>query len=231
MNVTSGERADHVSKLHCITQSEYNQLLAIVITVVGTQFCDPADALCHGLLIALQKFDGRGTLTTYVLRCAWLYSLQQVKKNRRLINFCDLQTDGEFEDYLDQVLPFVEDPRYVEGVDELFIRRIEEILAGMHNWRFRFSTRQAINDAMHILALFRDNANLGKGIGVDEYEDTPPIARRRTGRPTHNTKIVRRMIADRLSEEFQTDKRNIFSALKALRISTRQALHEGWLPN
>lgn len=231
INVSSGERADRVRELHCMTQSEYNKLLAIVITVVGTQFCDPADALSHGLLIALQKFDGRGPLLSYVVRCASLYALQQMKKNRRLLNFSDLQTDEDFEDFLDQALPFLEDPRYVEGIDDLFIRRIEEILEGMHNWRFWFSTRQAINDAMQILALFRDNANLGTGVGIDEYEYTPPAIKQRPGKPTHNSKLVRRMIADRLSEELQTDKRNIFSALRALRLSTRQALNEGWLPS
>jgi hypothetical protein len=113
-------------------------------------------------------------------------------------------------------------------------QRIEEILDGMHDWHFCFSTRQAINDADQILGLLRDNANLGKGIGNDEYENGPLPAlkhgRSRIGRPTHKIKLVRRAIVDHLSEEFQMDKRNIYSAYKALRLSTRQALHEGWLP-
>ena len=115
-------------------------------------------------------------------------------------------------------------------MDELFVRRVEEILADMYNWRFRYATRQAIGDAIELLALFRENANLGQGTGIDEYEQTPPAATHRTGRPTHNTKIVRRLIVNHLCEEFQTDRRNMFSALKALRLSTLQALREGWLP-
>jgi hypothetical protein len=47
----------------------------------------------------------------------------------------------------------------------------------------------------------------------------------------HNTKLVRRAIIEHLCDELQTDRRNIFSAYKALRLSTRQALNEGWLPN
>lgn len=234
LQVSAAERAERVRKMRRITQAEYNHLLATVILVVPRQFCDPADALSHGLLIALQKYDGGGKLTTYVSRCAYLYSLQQVKKRRRDVNFTDLQNESDFAEYLDEVLPYLEDPRYVEAIDELFVRRIEEILDGIYDWRFRFATRQAIDDAHQILALLRDNANLGKGIGINEYADGPLTAfkrgKPRIGRPAHNTKLVRKMIVDHLSEDLQTDKRNIFSAYKALRISTRQALNEGWLP-
>lgn len=228
---TSSERAARLRKLQTLTQSDYNRLLYIVKAIVPPQLCDPYDALSHGLLIALQKYKGEGPLTAYVPRCAYLYGLQQAKKLRRQVHFCDLRSDRDFEDYLDRVLPYLEDPRYVEVVDELFIRRIEEILEGMYDWRYRFSTRQAIGDATQLLSLFRDNANLGKGIGVDEYDNTPIAKRDRLSRRPHNTKAVRHLIVEHLSEELQTDRRNIFSALKALRISTRQALHEGWLPS
>jgi hypothetical protein len=153
-----------------------------------------------------QKFDGRGELTTYVSRCAYLYPLQQVKKRRRDVTFTVLQNGGDFEEYLDEVLPYLEDPRYVEAID----------------------------DAHQILAILRDNANLGEGIGVDEYENGPLAAfkngKPRVGRPTHNTRLVRKQIIDHLCDELQTDQRDIFSAYKALRLSTRQALNEGWLP-
>ena len=235
LQVSPVEKRERKRKLMNLTQAEYRHLLATVILVVPRQFCDPADALSHGLLIALQKYDGRGKLTTYVSKCAYYYALQQVKKLRRQVTFTDLQNESDFEEYLDEVLPYLEDPRYVEAVDELFIRRIEEILDSIYDYRFRFSTRQAIDDAHQLLALLRDNANLGKGIGIDEYEqgpiNVPKRGRPRNGRPTHNTKLVRHVIVDHLSEELQTDKRNIYSAYKALRISTRQALNEGWLPS
>ena len=234
LRTSPAERRERRHRLEKLTPAEYRHLLATVILVVPKQCCDPADALSHGLLIALKKYDGRGKLTTYVSKCAYYYALQQVKKTRRQVTFTDLQNESDFEEYLDEVLPYLEDPRYVEAVDELFIRRIEEILESIYNYRFRYATRQAINDAHQILALLRDNANLGKGIGIDEYENGPLTApkhgRPRIGRPTHNTKLVRKAIVDHLSEELQTDKRNIFSAYKALRISTRQALQEGWLP-
>ena len=233
LRTSPAECRERRRKLEKLTQDEYRHLLATVILVVPKQFCDPADALSHGLLIALQKYDGRGKLTTYVSKCAYYYALHQVKKRRRDVTFTDLQNESEFEEYLDEVLPYLEDPRYVEAVDELFIRRVEEILDNIYNYRFRYSTRQAINDAHQILALLRDNANLGKGIGVDEYEDGLLTAlkhgRPRIGRPTHNTKLVRKEIVEHLREELQTDKRNVSSAYKALRISTLQALHEGWL--
>ncbi len=226
------ERAKNLRRLRCMTQREYSKLLAIVITVVGTKFCDPNDALGHGLLIALEKYDGAGSLSAYVVRCAWLYALQHVKKNRRLFNFCDLGTAEDLEDYLDSVSPYLDDPRYVEGVDELFVRRIEEILSDSYNWRIRYRNPRSIDDATQILALY-ESANLGKGMGVDEYEDGPRTlvenGHPHKGRYIHNAIIVRRMIVDRLSNELKTDKRYIYNALKALRLSTLQALHEGWL--
>ncbi len=225
----STESTRRIRGLYTLTQAEYKRLLFIVWAIVPPQFCDPYDALHQGLMIALQKYTGEGPLTAYVPRCAYLYSLQQVKKRRREVNFCDLQDDGNFEDYLDQVLPFLEDPRYVEAVDELFIRRIEEVLAGLYDWHFRHSTREAIHQAVQLLALFRENANLGRGIGIDEYELTPPAVRRAPGKPTHNTKMVRGLILNHLCDELGANRKDVCSALKALRVSTRQALHEGWL--
>ncbi len=45
------------------------------------------------------------------------------------------------------------------------------------------------------------------------------------------TVVVRGLILDHLCDELQTDRKDVSSALKALRLSTRQALNEGWLPN
>ncbi len=194
-------------KLQTLTQADYNRLLTIVKAVIPPNVCDPADGLGHGLLIALEKYEANGPLTAFVPRCAVLYALQQTKKLRRQLTFSDLTSDEGFADYLDQVLPYLEDPRYVEGVDELFIRRIEEILECSYNWRLRYSTREATSRAVTILALFRDHANLGKGSGIDEYEQTPSI--NRAGRPAHNTKVVRRLIVDHLCEELDADRKDI----------------------
>ena len=228
---TLPDREARVRKLQTITQAEYNQLLAIVKHIVPRQCCDPADALSHGLLIALRKYEGLGKLTTYVPKCAWYYALQQLKKRRHRVSFSDLQSESDFADYLDQALPYLEDPRYVEAVDEPFIRRIEEILDGMYDHRFRFSTRQAIANAHRILALLRDNANLGHGIGIDEYESAPCVSEPQKGQPTYNNRLVRREVVRHLGEELHIDRRAVYSALKALRISTHQALREGWLPS
>ncbi len=231
---TPAQREERKRKLQTLSQAEYQNLRNLVHYIVPQKFCDPDDALSHGLLIAMEKYDGHGELKTYVMRCAYLYSLQQVKKTRLNITFTDLQNESDFEEYLDEVLPYLEDPRYVEAVDELFIRRIHEVLDSMRNWRFRHTTQEAIADAHTILELLRENANLGKGIGVDEYEDGPLTAfkrgKPRVGRPMHNTKIVRKNIVDHLTDELHTTKQDISSAYKALRLSTRQALNEGWLP-
>ncbi len=100
---TSAEQKARVRRLYTLTQAEYGHLLIIVRAIVPPQFCDPCDALGHGLLIALQKYTGQGPLTAYVPRCAYLYSLQQVKKRRREVQFCELETNAEFEEYVRRV--------------------------------------------------------------------------------------------------------------------------------
>jgi len=52
----------------------------------------------------------------------------------------------------------------------------------------------------------------------------------RPGKPTHDTKRVRGLILDHLRDELQISRDHASKALKALRMSTLQALHEGWLP-
>ena len=228
-----GIRTERVKKLRSITQAEYNRLLFICKQVIPARLCDPADALSHGLLVALDKYDGRGALSTYVTKCAWYYALQQVKKRRYDICFCDLETEEDFEDYLDAILPALDDPRYIEAVDELFIRRIEQVLHQSKDYRYRFSTKEAIDDAIEMLSVLRTNANLGHGIGIDEYDDAPLTSfkhgRKRRERPTHNTKVVRRQIVGHFADALRTDPRDISSAFKGLRLATRQALNEGWL--
>jgi len=227
---TRAERARRRRKLHTLTQDEYAQMLHAVRAIVPSQYCDPCDALHQGLFLALQKFDGRGELGAFVSRCAFLYALQQAQKRRRLVTFSQLEADPDVCEDVEELLPAMEDPRYVEAVDEMFIGRIEEILARSYDRRFNYRSHRSIQDATRTLKLFRENANLGKGVGIDEYENTPPAMVHRPGKPTHDTKRVRGLILDHLRDELQVSRDHASKALKALRVSTLQALHEGWLP-
>ena len=227
---TPSERARRRRKLHTLTQDEYAQMLRSVRAIVPSQYCDPYDALHQGLFLALQKFDGRGELGAFVCRCAFLYGLQQAQKRRRLVTFSQLEADPYICEDVEELLPALEDPRYVEAVDEMFIGRVEEILAGSYDRRFNSTSHRSINDANRALNLFRENANLGMGVGIDEYENTPPAMVHRPNKPTHDTKLVRGLILDHLRDELQISRDHASKALKALRVSTRQALHEGWLP-
>jgi hypothetical protein len=224
------ERAKRLRKLAALTETEYAQLLRTVRTIVPAQYCDPYDALHQGLLLAFQKFEGWGELGAFVSRCAFLYALQQAQKRHRSVTFSQLQEHVDEDEDVDSLLPALEDPRYIEAVDERFIERIEEILAGSYNRRFPSTSHPAIHNATQVLGLFRENANLGRGVGIDEYEETPPAMVHRPRKPTHNTKVVRGLILDHLRDELQISRDHASSALKALRVSTRQALHEGWLP-
>lgn len=67
--------------------------------------------------------------------------------------------------------------------------------------------------------------------GIDEYESTPSAIKKSAGKPTHDTVLIRGLILNHLCDELETDRKDVSSALKAARISTRQALHEGWPPS
>jgi DNA-directed RNA polymerase specialized sigma24 family protein len=228
-------RAERKRKLMTITQDDYHELLANLTRIMRPGFCDPGDALNEALIVAMKKYDGNGSLKAFVTRAAWLYALEQYKKHaKRQITFSALTTDDELNEYLESVIAYTLDPRYVEGVDELFIQRIEQILYQMRDYRHRHTTTEAIADAKAILKLYRENANLGKGIGIDEYETAPEVFSRgkygRAGRRAHSHTQVRHAIVTRLADELETTAKDIYSACKALRNATLQALHEGWLP-
>ena len=229
----AGERAKRIKDLNRITQDEYEHLLAIVRKVVPRAYCDPTEALSEGLLAALRTYDGNVKLTTYVAACAMHYAIRTIKKYHRYTPFADLPRDGDTyaeDSYLDRILPSYEDPRYIEGVSEVFIRRIEEILGQMKNCRLRHARPTVIALAQDVLELLRENANLGKGIGIDEYENAPlKVPDWPNQRPQHNIVEPRARIHEHLPQTLGADKYNVRDAMQALRISTRQALHEGWL--
>ena len=159
--VAPAERAERTRKLRTLTQAEYAQLLHTVKAIVPWQYCDPNDALHQGLLLAYQKFEGWGELSAFVARCAFLYGLQQAQKRRRLVTFTQLQEDPNVGEDVEDVLPYLEDPRFVEAVDELFIGRIEEILASSYNRRLRHGSHRAIRDATRMLTQFREEREFG----------------------------------------------------------------------
>ena len=225
-------------KLHTLSQGEYENIRSHVRRIIPPDLCDPDEALHEALLVANRKFRFDGSLEGYVVKVAWRYAHYQYRKYRRQVGFENLDNEFEFSKYHERVLPFLADPRYVEAVDELFVQRIEQVLYTMRDYRHRHTTREAIRDARQILGIFRESANLGKGIGVDEYEDAPINCdrrrdpyRKRAGRRLHNQTIVRRQITQALTNALETTKKDIQSACQSLRLATVQALCEGWLPS
>jgi len=225
-------------QLPTLSQGEYENIRAHVRRIIPPDLCDPDEALHEALLVANKKFRYEGSLEGYVVKVAWRYAHYQYRKYRRQVGFENLDNEFEFSQYHERVLPFLADPRYVEAVDELFVQRIEQILYTMRDYRRRHTTREAIGDAGQILGIFRESANLGKGIGVDEYEDAPINCdhrrdpyRKRADRRLHNQTIVRRQITQALTNALETTKKDIQSACQSLRLATTQALREGWLPS
>ena len=223
-------------KLQALSRDEYDKMRAHIHRIIPPDLCDPDEALHEALLVANRKFRHDGSLEGYVVKVAWRYAHYQYRKYRRQVGFENIDNEFEFYQYQERVLPFLEDPRYVEAVDELFVQRIEQILYTMRDYRHRHTTREAIRDARQILGIFRESANLDKGIGVDEYEDAPINCdrrrdpyRKRWGRRVHNQTIVRRQITQALVNALETTKKDVQSASQSLRLATTQALREGWL--
>jgi len=224
-------------KLQALSRDEYDKMREHVHRIIPPDLCDPDEALHEALLVANRKFRHDGSLEGYVVKVAWRYAHYQYRKYRRQVGFENIDNEFEFLKFQERVLPFLTDPRYVEVVDELFVQRIEQILYTMRDYRHRHTTSEAIRDARQILGVFRESANLGKGIGVDEYEDAPINCdrrrdpyRKRWGRRVHNQTIVRRQITQALVTALETTKKDVQSACQSLRLATTQALREGWLP-
>jgi hypothetical protein len=234
-NITIEERAARVDAFHKMTQGDYDHLLRVVALVVPSRLCDPSEALSEGLLAATRMYNGEAQLATYVAKCAFNYALWRARKNRA-ITFTDLESEPHVEDddsYIAETLfATVENPRYVEAVDDKFIGRIEELLDQSIDYRHRSTRPTVIALAKDVLTLLRENANLGYGIGVDEYDHAPMKAPDYRGqfRVEYNTLEPRRRIHEHLAEQFNASPENVDQAMIALRNSTRQALHEGWLP-
>ena len=225
-------------KLRALSREEYDKIRAHVHRIIPPDLCDPDEALHEALLVANRKFRYEGSLEGYVVKVAWRYAHNQYRKYRRQVGFENIDNEFEFYQYQERVLPFLVDPRYVEGVDELFVQRIEQILYTMRDYRQRHTASEAIRDARQILGIFRESSNLGKGIGVDEYENAPINCdrrrdpyRKRPDRRLHNQTIVRRQITQALMNVLETTKKDVQSAAQSLRIATKQALNEGWLPD
>lgn len=225
-------------KLQTMTPALYDELLANITRIMNPGFCDPGDALNEAIIVAMKKYRGEGSLKSFITRAAWLYALDQFKKySKRQIAFSNLETEQDFGDYLETIMVFTEDPRYVEAVDELFIQRIEQILYIRRGYPIN-TPPETIRNAKKILTLYRTNSNLGKGIGIDEYNEAPENFDRRkknpyhhrAGRRIHNHTLVRRQIVGNLAAELDTDAKDIYRACAALKVSVRQALNEGWLP-
>lgn len=216
------------------TQDEYDHLLKIVRLVVPEYMCDPTEAYSEGLLAAARMYDGSVCLSTYVSKCAWNYAIRAWQKAKRRILIDDLATAEHQDDdntYSEETLGADALP-YVEAIDDQFIARINEILIAMANYRLRHARPKVIELAADIVDMLRINANLGQGIGVDEYDNAPlkAPAWKNESLVHRNTIEPRAHIRDHIAQMLNASTANTTYAMIALRKSTRQAMHEGWLP-
>jgi DNA-directed RNA polymerase specialized sigma24 family protein len=164
LQTSPAERRERKRKLQTMTPALYDELLANISRIMNPGFCDPGDALNEAIIVAMKKYRGEGSLKSFITRAAWLYALEQFKKyTKRQIAFSNLETEQDFGDYLETIIAYTEDPRYVEAVDELFIQRIEQILYIRRGYPIN-TPPETVRNAKKILKLYRENANLGKGV-------------------------------------------------------------------
>jgi hypothetical protein len=233
MDLTATERAARVQALQNLTQDEYNHLFRIVRLVVPPYLCEASEALSAGLLAAARNYNGEARLSTYVARCALHHALRVGKQCPRTTVFTDLRTGeraGDNTVYLEETIG-MEDPRYVEAIDDHLIARIYEILADLEDSRRCHVRPKVLALAAEILDLLHTNANLGKGVGIDEYDHAPPKAPewKNQFKVEYNRLQPRTQINQNLARTLGANPSHVAQAMIALRQSTRQALREGWL--
>src|SRR5512135_3374631 len=95
-------KAERKRKLQTMTPALYNELLANLSRTMRPGFCEPGEALNEAILIAMKKYNGEGSLKSFITRAAYLWALEQYKHYaKKQIAFTNLQTDQQFGDYLD----------------------------------------------------------------------------------------------------------------------------------
>jgi len=216
--------------LQTLSQSDYDRLLRYVQSVVPPQMCAAEEALSEGLIAALRTYDpAKSSLPVYVARCALNYARWQARK------WSQVEMLSELEDENGEINRLAgDDPRFTDPIPEPFIERIEEILDQSHNphdRKNRKARRKVLVIAGRVLNELRINANLGDGIGVDEYDDAPVKAPDYKGqfRTERSTREAEYLISDHLAQLLGESRMNVVYARAALRDATKQALHEGWL--
>ncbi len=236
-DTTPEQRAARVEAFKHITQEHYDHLLKIVRLVVPEYLCDPEEAFSQGMLAATRMYNGSTCLSTYVTKCAMNYAIRMSKKAKRQIQFADLPGNDHDQDenaaaYIDEIIGADDEMPYLEGIDDQFIERVNEILAEIANSAKRSTRHKVVELAEEILDELRIAANLGNGIGVDEYDNAPLKAPEydHQAKVYRNTLEPRSRIIDHLADTIGASRINVVYAMIALRNCTRQALCEGWLP-
>ncbi len=232
---TPEERAARVEAFKHLTQDNYDHLLRIVVQVVPRDLCDPTEALSEALLAATERYDGSTKLTTFVAKFARFRAMNQHRHEVRHCSFVDLINEGvpdddAGDDYVDQIIGGATDPEYIEPIDERFTERIKEILVETTDSHNNYARPNVIPVALALLEMLHANANQGRGIGVDEWENAP------TRVPNHpndhlvsNTKQPLGVIRKKLATALNVPIYRVDYAIGGLRACTARALREGWL--
>lgn len=232
---TPEERAARIEAFKHFTLDDYDHMLRLVRRVVPKGVCDPEEALSEALVLASAEYNGSTKLTSYIAKRAWWYAWSQHKHESHKITFSQLPTqehadDPEVNDYIDLLIGGSTDPEGSEPIDTRFVERIREILTSQKYGSAFYARRKVLPIALEILNLMRTNADLGKGIGIDEWENAPiNVPNHPNDRVKHNKKKPLGAIRKKLATTLNTQPINISYAIKSLRVSTALALREGWL--
>lgn len=149
-----------VLALKHISHSKYNALNRLVHRFVSPALAE--DAFAYAIGVALQRYDGRVRLETYVLKVARNWAIGQAKAEPSP-TFSDLSTDrleGVPATDAPVNVPFGKFAKYVVALLEA-----RQLFGDA-------TTRRRNRLARQILRLFTQSTTVNFGIGVDEYEQS-----------------------------------------------------------
>lgn len=212
-HVDDVESNARVLALKNLSQGKYNSLRRLVRRYVFPALAD--DAFAHALGVALDRYDGRVKLETYVLKVARNWAIGQTKAE-------PTQTISDLPEDRVEKLPAVDAQQSIPFGK--FAEQVARLL----------ETRQLFGDAKtarrnrlasQILQIFMQSTTANFGIGVDEYEKsgyTEQLCQ------LFNVKqwqqFERPLLEARLAQHLQVGPEELRQTMIVLRIAARDTL-------
>lgn len=231
---TDEQRKHNLAELHEMTNETYWMMRNI-----ARQYChldvqlDEDDMTQDLLILALEKFDGRGPLGAFLHGCA---RHMRLKKNdltrRRPVNFTTIAAQSQSKYETSEPTECVDSFLFHKGkYGSLKYDESGDLHDEVRRALLKHHDSPARDKALIILDAFLRAVQDDTGLGVDEYDLAPQHAADLvTGKvynchgKTRTVKLARNRMAKRISEDLGTSERNAYRYMRSINETAKNVL-------